>query len=185
MRLFIATTFPASATAPLNERIARVKSRLPAATWVRAEAQHLTFAFLGEQPEALIDKLQPLVSAHLAAVPTFTGTLQSCGFFPNPRHARVGWVGAEPRAKFAAIANAVRDAVREAGVTIDSNEFRPHLTLMRIRDRWPPLSIETFDKALRDYESEPFTVDRITLYESKLNPNGAIHTKLREFGLAS
>ena len=184
MRLFIATTFPADVLRLLNERVAPVRPKLPPASWVRPETQHLTLAFLGEQPPALVDKLAPLVTSRLGKVARFEAALRGCGFFPNPRHARVGWVGAEPEERFGEIATAVRAAVKDAGVELDRSEFRPHLTMMRMREGWPPLSIETFTKALRDYRSAPFTLDRVTLYESKLSPKGAEHTALREFTLS-
>jgi 2'-5' RNA ligase len=183
MRLFIASSFPAAVKAPLNERVTRVKPRLPPASWVREEAQHLTFAFLGEQPESIVDTLTFLLTERLAKLGAFESTLHGCGFFPNPRHARVGWVGAEPRDRYEAVAVAVRDGVKAAGIALDGGDFRPHLTIMRIRDHWPPLSIETFEKALRDFVSTPFPVDHVTLYASKLNPNGAVHTPLREIPL--
>jgi len=184
MRLFIATTFPADVLRLLNERVAPVRPKLPPASWVRPETQHLTFAFLGEQPETLVDQLAPLLTARLGTVPRFDACLHGCGFFPNPRHARVGWVGAEPEERFGAVANAVRSAVKDAGVELDRSEFRPHLTMMRMREGWPPLSIETFNKALRDYKSETFAIDHVTLYASKLGPKGAEHTALQEFRLA-
>jgi 2'-5' RNA ligase len=184
MRLFLATIFPEDVLRSVNDRIVAVRARLPSASWVRPETQHLTFAFLGEQPETLIDALAPLLERALASVAAFDATLHDCGFFPNPRHARVGWVGVEPGKSFTAVAQATRAAVNAAGVTLDGGEFRPHLTLMRIRDRWPPLSIETFCKALGDYRSESFRVDGVTLYASKLNPNGAVHTPLRRFALS-
>ncbi len=184
MRLFLASSFPAAVKAPLNERVARVRPRLPPASWVREETQHLTFAFLGEQPESIVETLTPLLTERLAKVNAFEGTLRGCGFFPNPRHARVGWVGAEPRERYEAVAQAVRDAVASAGLHLDGGDFRPHLTIMRIRDHWPPLSIETYEKALRDFVSASFPVDHVTLYSSKLNPNGAVHTALREIRLA-
>jgi 2'-5' RNA ligase len=184
MRLFIATTFPQGVLRLLNERIVPVRPRLPPASWVRPETQHLTFAFLGEHPASLVDGLAPLLTARLAKVARFEAKLRGCGFFPNPRHARVGWVGAEPEERFCEVAAAVRGAVKDAGVELDRSEFRPHLTMMRMREGWPPLSIETFTKALRDYCSAPFAVDRVTLYESKLNPKGAEHTAVREFSLA-
>jgi len=184
MRLFLATSFPADVLRALGERVAPVRPKLPPASWVRNETQHLTFAFLGEQDETLIDRLAPLLDDKLHPIAKFEGRLAGCGFFPNARHARVGWVGVEPVEKFEAIANVVRDAVTAVGVTLDRAEFRPHLTLMRIRDRWPPLSIETFSKALRDFKSSTFIVDRVTLYSSKLNPHGAEHTPMREFTLA-
>ena len=177
MRLFIATSFPESVLRSLNERVTLLRPKLPQASWVRPETQHLTFAFLGEQDESLVDRL---------AIPcgkAFEATLRGCGFFPNRRHARVGWVGADPAEQFLTLAERVRSGVSAAGVHIDQNEFRPHLTLMRMRDRWPPLAIDTFEHALGDYRSAPFAVDHVTLYVSRLNPNGAVHTPLREFPL--
>ena len=178
-------SFPEAVLRPVNERLARVKSKLPPAAWVKPESQHLTFAFLGEQQESTVDKLAPLVERSVGAVKKFEGTLAGAGFFPNPRHARVGWIGVTPERSFNAVANAVRGAVQEAGVTLDRAEFRAHLTLMRIRDPWPPACIETFNGALRDFTSAPFAVERITLFSSLLNPGGAIHTALRSFTLSA
>lgn len=184
MRLFLAATFPESVLRPLNARLAAVKSRLPAASWVKPETQHLTFAFLGEQKEELIDKLSPLVEAELEGMKPFEARLHGAGFFPNPRHARVGWVGVTPEERFQDIAAAVRGAVQEAGVELDRADFRPHLTMMRLRDPWPPASIELFQKTLREFDSAPFPIDAVTLFSSRLNPSGAVHTAVRKFALA-
>jgi RNA 2',3'-cyclic 3'-phosphodiesterase len=182
MRLFLATTFPPEILRDLNERVGRVRSRLPAASWVREETQHLTFAFLGEHPESLIARIEPALVSALANLPRFEARLQGSGFFPNPRHARVGWVGLTPEANFVEIARAVREIVTKSGVTLDG-DFKPHLTMMRMRDGWPPSSIELFNKTLRDYTSDAFTVDTITLFSSELHPKGAIHTPQRTFPL--
>lgn len=185
MRLFIASSFPEAVLSTLNERLERLKPKLPRASWVRSGSQHLTFAFLGEQDEGIVSRIAGELQPRLQKMQPFEGSLSSCGFFPNKRHARVGWCGVDPQGRFSEIAESVREAVRAAGVQFDENEFRPHLTLMRIRDHWPPLAIETFEKALRDYRSAPFAVDRVTLYVSRLDPAGAVHTPLREFALAA
>jgi len=184
MRLFVATRFPDAVIREANDRVSRVKSRLPPASWVKPESQHLTFAFLGEQDEASVDNLSSVIEKSLEDVKAFDARLKDCGFFPNPRHARVGWAGVTPEDNFRAIAANVRNALKKAGVKFDENEFRPHLTMMRIRDPWPPACIETFHSALRTHESEPFRIDHVTLYSRKLNPNGAVHTPVREFPLA-
>jgi 2'-5' RNA ligase len=184
MRLFIAATFPEPELRAVNDRIANVKSKLPAASWVRPETQHLTFAFLGEQPEPMVTKLAPLLQERLAATERFDATLGNCGFFPNSRHARVAWVGVAPEDKLRSVAAAVRAAVSDAGIAADGGEFKPHLTICRIRDPWPPACVETFHGALRGYESQPFAIDAVTLFASELHSKGAIHTPLHRFGLA-
>ena len=178
MRLFIATSFPPEALRPLNERLEKLKPRLPRASWVREETQHLTFAFLGEQEEAFVDRIQ------ISDGRKFDACLKGCGFFPNKHHARVGWIGAEPRAQFVDLAERIRGAINDAGVKMEQNEFKPHLTVMRIRDRWPPRSLEMFEEGMRDFQSAPFAIHEVTLYLSRLDPAGAIHVPLRTFPLA-
>ena len=183
MRLFIATNFPSEVLRQLNERVTKLRPRLPAASWVREETQHLTLAFLGEQPESNVDAVEPALSEALGKIPAFESRLHGAGFFPNPRHARVGWIGLNPEEKFVELAQTVRDVVTAHGVKLDSGEFKAHLTLMRIRDPWPPASIDLFTKTLKDYESEPFRVDGVTLYSSQLSPKGAIHTPRQTYPL--
>lgn len=183
MRLFIAATFPADVLSALNERITALRPRLPSASWVRPEAQHVTLAFLGEQPESLTEPLAESLGKALSETKRFEARLHGCGVFPNPRRARVGWIGLEPEDAFVAVAGAVRQAVNEQKIQLDAAEFKPHLTLMRIRDVWPPASIELFRKSLADYGSRPFNVESVTLFSSRLNPSGAIHTPLREVAL--
>ncbi|HUP50165.1 MAG TPA: RNA 2',3'-cyclic phosphodiesterase [Thermoanaerobaculia bacterium] len=184
MRLFIATSFPEAITRDLNARVAGLKPRLAAAAWVRPGSQHLTFAFLGEQDEAVIGRLAPAVAQRLSSIDRFAARLRGAGFFPNRRRARVGWAGLEPEQPFLDIAAAVRDAVTANGATLDRADFKPHLTLLRIRDAWPPACIEVFEHGFATYESEPFVVDTVTLYSSELNPSGAVHSPVREFPLA-
>lgn len=183
MRLFIATTFPTEIMRDLNERVARFRSRLPNAAWVRAESQHVTFAFLGEQPDEVAQRLEAPLAKALANVPRFDASMHGCGLFPNARRARVGWVGLDPEGPFVTAADAVRGAVTGSGYNYDGAEFRPHLTLMRMRDPWPPASIALFQSSLRDYRSAPFCVETVSLYSSQLRPEGALHTVLQTFAL--
>lgn len=184
MRLFIASSFPPAVLDDLNDRVAKFRTRLPSASWTRPESQHVTFAFLGEQKETLIEAIAPDLERAAASLPRFEAHLEGCGFFPNARRARVGWVGLEPHDAFQAMASAFREIVTRAGVTLDGGEFRPHLTLMRMREGWPPASIELFQSSLRSYRSAPFTLDGATLFSSQLLPSGAVHTPLRTFALA-
>jgi len=183
MRLFLATNFPNVVLNDLNDRVAKLKPRLPAASWVRPETQHLTLAFLGEQSEETLEAISPALETELSTMHAFEARMQGCGFFPNPRRARVGWIGLKPEEHFITLGNTVRTLVERHGITLDRAELRPHLTLMRMRDPWPPASIDLFTRSLRDYESQPFPVDAVTLFASQLHPKGAIHTAQRKYSL--
>jgi 2'-5' RNA ligase len=183
MRLFVAASFPDAVTRELNRRVMAIRPKLGPASYVRPETQHLTFAFLGEQDESIVQKLSAEVGRVLEDSPRFEARLRGCGFFPNRRRARVGWVGLDPEQPFTEVATRVRSAVTAAGVELDEANFRPHLTIMRIRDPWPHACIDAFEGALGSYESAPFVIESVTLYSSKLNPGGAIHTAVKEFRL--
>src|SRR5207245_10317214 len=104
MRLFIAATFPEEAVRPLNERLELLKPKLPRASWVRPETQHLTFAFLGEQDESAVNRIA------VAGGSRFEASLRGCGFFPNRRRARVGRVGPAPQEQCSALPPLIRAA---------------------------------------------------------------------------
>jgi 2'-5' RNA ligase len=184
MRLFIAVNFPPPLLDALNARVALLRPRLPAAAWVKEGTQHVTLAFLGEQPETSVGRLTSALSSAMKEFDAFEAQLHGCGFFPNPRRARVGWIGLDPEEPFVRLAQIARETVVKNGVVLDAAEFRPHLTLMRMRDPWPPASIDLFGKSLGDYRSAPFPVDEITLFASDLQPKGAVHTPLRVIPLS-
>ena len=152
MRLFIASTVP----------------------FPELKNPHITYAFLGEQDASVVDRI------HIDPGPAFEAVLQGCGFFPNRRRPRVGWIGVEPREKFIELAARVRSALE--GIAFDAKEFKPHLTVMRMRDRVPQSSIDAFEKKYGNYRSAPFAVAGVTLYSSRLTASGAIHTALRTWG---
>jgi 2'-5' RNA ligase len=91
MRLFTGIDLPE----PVRERLERLLMHLrPAAhlKWSPVYNLHLTLKFIGEWPE---DKLAQLEDA-LRSVPPrspIAAELKGLGWFPNPHHPRVFWVG--------------------------------------------------------------------------------------------
>jgi 2'-5' RNA ligase len=168
----------------LEATIAPLRTALPKASWVRASSQHLTYAFLGDHEEHAVDAIARHVRAHVHALPAFEATLRGSGFFPNERRPRVGWLGTHPPEPFVQLADAVRAGLREAAIVFDDKPFRPHLTVLRIKDPWRPEDLASFANTFRDYESEPMHVTHLSLYASKLSAGGAIHTELVRLELA-
>ena len=69
------------------------------------------------------------------------------------------------------------------GLPVEEREFRPHVTLARLRERHPgvpeALSIG------RAMEVPAFDVDRLVLFESRLLPTGPVHTEIASFPLGA
>ena len=62
--------------------------------------------------------------------------------------------------------------------------FQPHVTLARVRDPWPASAVESFRTGRRRVELPPWPVRSCVLFESRLEPSGAVHTPLRTFAFA-
>lgn len=76
MRLFIAIELPDE----LKDRLAGLKTVIPAANWVKRAGYHLTLSFLGEVDSDRV----PALTAALSSIqsPSFSVTLRGAGRFP-------------------------------------------------------------------------------------------------------
>jgi RNA 2',3'-cyclic 3'-phosphodiesterase len=184
MRLFVALDFPDVVRNSLREFIARLKPACSGAKWVGPEAMHVTLKFIGEVSE---EKLEPIRTA-LATVHSSAPVemqFRGLGFFPNERRPRVLWCGVEASPNLAELAAAIDHALVPVGITAESRDFVPHLTLARFKvDFAPRKDLETLVRAANELGSYDFGRTRETDFhhiESILKPAGAEYKRLESF----
>ncbi len=200
MRLFVAIDIDLD----IRERIARFRDGMrefaPSARWVGPETFHLTLKFIGEKPPQDVERIkQALAAIHLART---TVSFRGTGFFPNPRSARVFWVGIEADEHLPRLAGAVDEALEQLRIAREEHAYTPHLTLARggnsrhprggsgrpqqnSGDR-PSNVFARLQEKLANIPPPVFgtmTATEFFLYESKLSPKGAQYTKLERFAL--
>jgi 2'-5' RNA ligase len=179
MRLFIAIEIPEEIKKEMAEIQRRLKDSGADAGWTRPEGIHLTLKFLGEVPES---KLPEIIAALAGAVRDAVGfqlDVGAVGTFPNPRNARVVWVGVSGEVeKLARLQAAVEDAMAGLGFERENRAFTPHLTLGRIkyihsREQW----VSALD-SLKDARLPALGVKAVSLMKSELKPSGAVYTEM-------
>ena len=147
--------------------------------WVRPELMHLTLAFLGEASQEFIESASARLVEVVQQHKSLTAQLKGLGAFPNPSRARVVWIGMEQgNDEVCALQADVVKALRSAGYQPEKRPFSPHLTIGRLRipgDVGPAAAVQ--------FESEPFTIDRVVLFRSVLRPEGPVYSRLAEFPL--
>ena len=177
IRAFIAVTLAES----VIEEIAKICTLLQEAKgdlrWTRIESLHLTLKFLGDihrhQVEPILGALHTAVSAY----PPLRIVAQGLGVFPSVRRPRVLWVGLKGEG-LTRLSEVIETALMPLDFPPEDREFTPHLTLGRVR------SLRGWDNLLalmKEYKSTLFgesVVDRVTLYQSDLRPDGARYTSL-------
>jgi len=177
MRLFTAIDIPTD----VKEQILTLLNQLrPLAkiSWSPVENLHITTKFIGEWPEPRIDEMKRTLSA-VAPLAGFEIEVRGLGWFPNPRHPRVFWVGVEGGQPLQALARATEQAVAGLGVPVEQRPYSPHLTLARIKDA---VSLESLRSAAIQVETKSLGTFRPPASYLYLSAGGK-YTKLAEFPL--
>lgn len=185
IRTFIAVNLALS----VAEEIAKVQARLQQIEadirWVRVKGMHLTLKFLGDIDPRQVAPILDTLHAALREQAALHVTARGLGGFPNLKRPRVIWAGLSGDGL-----KELRDHVEAALVRLDfppqasqERRFTPHITLGRVRsqrgwNRVLPL--------IRQSERADFghsTVDTVTVYQSDLQPGGAVYTPLGSVSL--
>jgi 2'-5' RNA ligase len=147
---------------------------------VPAENWHFTLRFLGSTETATRDQIVSSLRSR-ALGGRFAIRFSELGAFPNPRRARILWIGvdrgADRMSEIAAIAESVAS---EAGFEAESRKYTAHLTIARID---PPSSVVGLmsQRGL----SINMDVDRIVMYRSRLGKGPPRYEEVESFPLGS
>ncbi len=182
VRIFLAIPLPAEE----RQALGRIARAIPfggkGLKSVKAENIHITLKFIGECPEGKISLLSDACRRAAAQLSPFSLMLKGTGVFPTPLRPRVMWAGlAGDLTQLRRLFNAVEDELHPLGFPRDLREFKPHVTLARIKGRIPPEVVTGFLKT--SLHRNPFVVDRFTLFSSTLRPQGPIYQELESFPL--
>jgi 2'-5' RNA ligase len=110
--------------------------------------------------------------------------LAGTGVFKNFRDPRVIWVGIHSSEKLLILNDIISDGLRENGFEIDERQFRPHLTLGRIKSVKDTENLKTVLERYRDNQIQIVRVNEVILYESILMQTGPLYKPLGNFALA-
>lgn len=156
--------------------------------WAAVEQLHVTVAFFADVAERKEDDLVRRLGRAAARRTTFEAALTGGGAFPNAVRARVLWAGLDlddrGRTELARLATGARAAANRAGVPVDGQRFRPHVTVARVAR---PQEVTGWVRLLDAYRGPAWTVDRLTLVASYLGegPGGRPrYDPVEEFALS-
>lgn len=184
-RAFIALTLPP----PVREHLAGVQDCLSGqgvrARWVRPESMHLTLKFLGALPAETVPAVVAALTPVAGGCPPLNLTTGALGAFPSRRKARVLWMGLEGESdRVTALQQAVETALAPLGWTPEKRPFRGHLTLARAKGRGRfPDGIHTGLTQCQPAAAVTFQAAWLTLYRSRLRPEGALYDALHQWRL--
>jgi 2'-5' RNA ligase len=185
--MFVAVVPPVEVVEHLDEFL---EVRRAAATfrWAAVEQFHLTLAFLAEVPDRKLDDLAERLGRAATRRTSVEAAVVGGGAFPNVARARVLWAGLDlderGQAEVSRMATGARAAANRAGIPVDGQRFRPHLTLARLGH---PGDVTSWVRLLDSYRGPTWTIDRLTLVASYLGEGPRRRPRYQvvdEFGLS-
>ena len=163
-RLFSAIEIPRS----IAERLTVLRSGLCGARWIDPENYHLTLRFIGDVDGATAHDFTNALGE--VAVAPFELRLNGLGSFGGNKP-RAIFADVAPSAGLKGLRRANERAAREVGLPPESRNFKPHVTLARLRGGRPD-AVATYLERQGGVAAESFSVTRFVLYSSRNSVGG-------------
>jgi len=178
LRCFIAVDIDDRMKEELRELIDVLKKHDGDVKWVSHENAHLTLKFLGPTREDTVSRIGDSLRNVASAYKPFYIRICGTGVFPNRRNPRVIWVGLDAADSLGRLKRDIENAMAPFGYQREDREFRPHLTLGRVRSRKGMIGILREIDVLAEKDFGTISVNGIKLMKSELKPKGAEYTCL-------
>lgn len=166
--MFVALVPPEDAVRHLDEFLEVRRSEAPF-RWATPEQFHVTLAFLAEVPDRRLDDLVERLGRAAARRTAFDTAIAGGGAFPHAARAKVLWAGLDldeaGRTELARAATGARAAASKAGIAVEGQRFRPHVTVARLKH---PQEVTRWVRLLESYRGPRWHADRIDLVASHL-----------------
>ncbi len=183
LRTFIAIELPAVIQNTIQNATASLRQSLDHSLvrWVPPQNMHLTLKFLGDVSPASLDLLTQMLQAEASQHAPFGLEVRGLGSFPNPKRARVIWVGIQAPAALEALQRSIEAAAARLGYPVEERGFSPHLTIGRVSQHATSTGQQQIRTALENTHLGALgstRVESIHLFRSDLHPSGSVYTSL-------
>lgn len=176
-RLFVALDLPDAVKQQITELCA---FGLPGVSWVKLEQFHLSLRFIGEVESNRMDDIITCLSKVRAS--SLFINLKGVGTFPPNKTPRVIWVGVQKNELLLQLRNKVEFQLNQIGIPAERRKFHAHVTIGRVKSK----KIKRMGSYLPHYDmfqAQSIALSEFTLFSSLLSPQGAIHTKVKNYQL--
>ena len=177
-RVFCAIELPSTVGARLTEQINRLKDRVPdtRASWNRDGKFHLTLKFIGEIPQARVERVSSAADHAARNFSPFTLIVEGAGVFPKSGTPKVLWLGiSDPFGQLNELQALLEQHCAQAGFAKEERSFHPHLTLARLRKPHGARMLAAVHKEM-GFAAVEVQVAELLVIRSELSSQGSKYT---------
>jgi len=147
--------------------------------WVEKNNFHLTLRFLGKTDQIQSEQMKQTLENIAKQYYPFNISLQGIGYFKSRGNPKVLFIKIEKSQVLKQIANELNQQAVKLGYEIKIREFKPHLTLGRIKFINDKNRFGSLLKRFEETEIQEVKVSEIIFYQSILKPSGPIYSPIK------
>jgi 2'-5' RNA ligase len=146
--------------------------------WVEEDNLHLTLVFFGETEIEKIYAIKSAITNACKDIEPFQLAIKGAGVFKKYTIPSVIWLGIERCHELWSIKSGLDQELLKAGFIIEKRDFKPHLTLGRVKAVTRKDSLKnTLDNYSENLITE-VTIKEVILFESILNQQGPVYKRI-------
>jgi len=149
---------------------------------VEDENIHITIRFIGEVPDPYVKDVSKCLE-RAAGFPRFNIRVKGVGAFPSVSRPRVIWVGISEGVNHLKKLRDMLEPCLRSYAKPDHAEFRPHITVARVKGRFNRTCLAEVMRAYEDFGFGSFTVTKVVLKRSILRPQGPLYIDVKSVNL--
>lgn len=147
--------------------------------WVEPNNLHLTLKFVGDTSHGQVEEIKNLLENISNQFGRFSLTLNGLGFFKSKGQPRVLFAKLEYDESLELIYNILEERLSKIGIEKDKRDFKPHLTLARIKYIKNKRLFYSVMEKLKNTYFQKSTVSEIHYFQSVLKPTGPVYQTLK------
>jgi RNA 2',3'-cyclic 3'-phosphodiesterase len=172
-----------------HDELASLQSALQKAgadvKWVEPENIHLTLKFLGDLEPKKAEEVKELLIKTVSGFKPFELSMKGAGAFPSLSSPRVIWAGVGlGAAESMRIAETIETKLQGTGIPGEERKFHPHMTLGRVRSPKNCEKLRGIIETIKFETGSKINVNHLTLFRSRLSPQGPLYTPLFKASMA-
>lgn len=175
IRSFIAIPLPSPTQKAVTKLIRDLEEPGDGIRWVPTDNLHLTLKFLGEVTNTEVPTVCNAIRSVCQDIEPFELRYVGTGGMPKDDRARVLYVGVEdPTKQLTHLATELETKMADLGFKPEPRDYRPHLTLGRVRSGYRSSHDEVMKRLLENQDTSwgDTTVDKVLLIASFLEKSG-------------
>ncbi len=177
MRFFIALEISDNCRQSLKTVQADLQQIVPGIRLTDNNKLHLTIAFIGEEPETMMNDLIDVIKDAVSGISPFPIIPAYIDAFPNLHHPHTFWIGVKGDIdKLFVLRERIKDGIAKLGLDTDDRRYVPHIAIGKVGSQY--VLSEHQERELQEMavkeDSPSINITSIKLFESI--PEEGFHT---------